>query len=402
MDLKATTFTTTSTICVLLGVIALPLDTTAYWTGSSGVALLSTKGRSSSSVISRGVSNSRSGARGGLGGKPAARATWSMTAGTSKRARRTQNAQGNLFVDESCIDCDTCRWMQGDTFFSVDGKSAVARQPETEEEKRGAYRAMFACPTNSIRLETADPAAKAALNDFPYPVAPELFSGIFHTGFHAEESFGCSPWLVQRTGGNVLMDSPRFTASLAGAIEKMGGVSWMVLSHIDDVGDHERWKKRFPEMRRVMHKADVQSQGDTGNVEVQLDSDTADGSIDGFEFWDLAEDLRVLHTPGHSMGSITLLYRPSSSGNDGTEWDGAVAFTGDHVGLSGRTGALTGFSRYGYDLNLQSKSMELLARPDIPFRWILPGHGRKIRFTSDQERMSQIKIAATKVKDRRD
>ena len=36
------------------------------------------------------------------------------------------------------------------------------------------------------------------------------------------------------------MDSPRFTASLAGAIEKMGGVSWMVLSHIDDVGDHER------------------------------------------------------------------------------------------------------------------------------------------------------------------
>ena len=25
--------------------------------------------------------------------------------------------------------------------------------------------------------------------------------------------------------------------------------------------------------------------------------------------------------------------------------------------------------RYGYDLNLQSKSMELLARPDIPFRY---------------------------------
>lgn len=38
----------------------------------------------------------------------------------------------NLFVDETCIDCDTCRWMQGDTFVHKDGKSAVARQPETE------------------------------------------------------------------------------------------------------------------------------------------------------------------------------------------------------------------------------------------------------------------------------
>lgn len=35
-------------------------------------------------------------------------------------------------MDESCIDCDTCRWMQGDTFVSVEGKSAVVRQPKTE------------------------------------------------------------------------------------------------------------------------------------------------------------------------------------------------------------------------------------------------------------------------------
>ncbi len=38
----------------------------------------------------------------------------------------------NLFVDETCIDCDTCRWMQGDVFVHAGGKSAVARQPETE------------------------------------------------------------------------------------------------------------------------------------------------------------------------------------------------------------------------------------------------------------------------------
>lgn len=38
-----------------------------------------------------------------------------------------------------------------------------------------------------------------------------------------------------------MVDSPRFNPSLAEALEKKGGVSSMVLSHIDDVGDHERF-----------------------------------------------------------------------------------------------------------------------------------------------------------------
>lgn len=45
------------------------------------------------------------------------------------------NRRRNLFVDETCINCDTCRWMQGDTFVHEDGKSAVARQPETEVQQ---------------------------------------------------------------------------------------------------------------------------------------------------------------------------------------------------------------------------------------------------------------------------
>src|SRR5205807_1309544 len=30
--------------------------------------------------------------------------------------RRPENAAGDLFVDSSCIDCDTCRWMAPATF----------------------------------------------------------------------------------------------------------------------------------------------------------------------------------------------------------------------------------------------------------------------------------------------
>lgn len=84
--------------------------------------------------------------------------------------------------------------------------------------------------------------------------------------------------------------------------------------------------------------------------------------------------LQAVHTPGHSRGSITLLYsnnskndvddvnnvsssgggsnskindkhdRTSSPEEDSGEDEG-IAFTGDHLALSGHTGALTGFPR---------------------------------------------------------
>lgn len=47
-------------------------------------------------------------------------------------------SDSNLFVDESCIDCDTCRWMQGTTFASEGGKSAVIHQPETGVQYRSS------------------------------------------------------------------------------------------------------------------------------------------------------------------------------------------------------------------------------------------------------------------------
>lgn len=31
--------------------------------------------------------------------------------------RRTQNVEGDIFVDNTCIDCDTCRWMVPVRFF---------------------------------------------------------------------------------------------------------------------------------------------------------------------------------------------------------------------------------------------------------------------------------------------
>jgi ferredoxin len=57
------------------------------------------------------------------------------TRALSMAERRTANAAGNLFVDESCIDCDTCRWMCPSVYRKDGFKSAVYKQPVSDPEK---------------------------------------------------------------------------------------------------------------------------------------------------------------------------------------------------------------------------------------------------------------------------
>jgi hypothetical protein len=47
------------------------------------------------------------------------------SSGGHAKRRREANAAGNLFVDESCIDCDTCRWMAPSTYGRANGRSFV-------------------------------------------------------------------------------------------------------------------------------------------------------------------------------------------------------------------------------------------------------------------------------------
>lgn len=125
---------------------------------------------------------------------------------------RAQNAPGNLFVDESCIDCDVCRWMCPSVFSRVGVKSAVHTQPQNEDEKLSAYAAMIACPVGSIRTYSPDPFVKQALDVFPAEIDARRLPGVFHAGYHSEDSFGATPYFITREGGNVMIDSPRFNS----------------------------------------------------------------------------------------------------------------------------------------------------------------------------------------------
>jgi ferredoxin len=121
------------------------------------------------------------------------------------RRRLSANAAGDFFVDESCIDCDACRWIAAATFDEADGRSRVHRQPATPEEVRRAELALIACPTGSIGV-TQHHDLGAAARAFPVPVDTD----VHHCGFHAESSFGAASWLIVRPDGHVLDDSPRF------------------------------------------------------------------------------------------------------------------------------------------------------------------------------------------------
>lgn len=54
-----------------------------------------------------------------------------------------------------------------------------------------------------------------------------------------------------------MVDVPRWQPQLAEALRQLGGVAWIVLSHRDDVADHEAWAAAFPGCQRVIHRAEA-------------------------------------------------------------------------------------------------------------------------------------------------
>lgn len=248
-------------------------------------------------------------------------------------------------------------------------------------------RALVACPTGSIRLAQGvrEPLVRdAARSTFPLPVHALLVPNVYYLGYHSEASFGATPYLLAVPAGNtmqmnVMIDSPRFNSKLADRIEALGGLQMLLLTHMDDVADHNRWKARFPGLVRVMHHSDVRGPDEWPHIDMR----GVERQLRGEGPWELAPGITAVHTPGHSYGSICFLAAASIVGSDE-----GVLFTGDHLAFAGSLGRLDGFARYGNDVHLQAASIAKLA--DLPFSWVLPGHGRRWHFASAAERHSGI------------
>ena len=273
-----------------------------------------------------------------------------------RRDRRPENVAGDLYVDASCIDCDTCRWMAPQVFQRVGDRSAVVSQPDHEIDRLQALQALLSCPTGSIRTVAPPTDITAAQASLPIPLAV----GVYHCGYHARSSFGAASYLIQRPDGNVLVDSPRFTKPLVDRLERLGGVRYLYLTHRDDVADHQKFHDHF-HCDRLLHEADITA--DTRAIEQPLS---------GSEPIALAPDLLIVPVPGHTSGHTVLLYADR------------FLFTGDHLCWSASQQQLIGFRNHcWYSWPEQIRSMAKLQ--SYSFEWILPGHGQ--RFTTDSDTM---------------
>jgi len=256
------------------------------------------------------------------------------------------NVPGDFFVDSSCIDCDACRIFAPSVFHDAGGQSAVFHQPDTEDELLAAQRALISCPTASIGSAKHD--MRAAVASLPELVADD----VYRCGYTSESSFGAISYYLG--DHKTLVDSPRFAMPLVKNIEKLGGVARLLLTHQDDVADHEKFHQHFG-CERVLHRDDVRSR--TAGVERQP------GGIGPVE---IDDGLVMIPTPGHTKGHAVFLYRDT------------FLFTGDHLAWSERRGHLYAFrSACWYSWSEQIASMKRLL--DYDFEWVLPGHGRPVQ-----------------------
>jgi glyoxylase-like metal-dependent hydrolase (beta-lactamase superfamily II)/ferredoxin len=264
------------------------------------------------------------------------------------KKRLSANAPGDFYVDSTCIDCDACRQIAPAVFSAFGGQSIVYRQPSDPGQLHRSLMALVTCPTASIGTVSRRDATPAVAA-FPCHVVDD----VYFCGFTAESSFGAWSYLIQRPrerGGNVLVDSPRFTLPLVRKLEALGGIKAMFLTHRDDIADHAKFAAHFA-CPRIMH---TQEGAHSLGVEHPLAGDDAI-VIDS--------ELTAIPTPGHTRGHTVLLYR------------NRILFTGDHLAWDPDEQTLVAFRDVcWYSWEEQIRSMTNL--PAYSFEWVLPGHGR--------------------------
>jgi glyoxylase-like metal-dependent hydrolase (beta-lactamase superfamily II)/ferredoxin len=273
-----------------------------------------------------------------------------------EKKRLDSNITGNFFVDATCINCDTCRQLAPANFEEVGNFSAVTRQPSSERQVRQAYQALLACPVGSIGTEHSDKSqVKEALESFPVQLEGE----VSYCGFNSEKSFGANSFFIEHPDGNWLIDSPRYLPHLIKAFEHKGGITYIFLTHKDDVADADKYAAHFG-AKRMIHRADVEAAPD------------AEWVIEGAESIQVMPQFLIIPVPGHTAGSMALLYK------------NRFLFTGDHLWWDSAQKMLGAPTQLVWRRHVLVDSIHKLL--DYPFEWVLAGHGDRTRLPADEMR----------------
>ncbi|TKS60612.1 MAG: MBL fold metallo-hydrolase [Nitrospira sp.] len=270
--------------------------------------------------------------------------------------RLDSNVPGNFYVDATCINCDTCRQLAPKSFEEIGEFSAVSRQPQSDDQVHQAYQALLACPVGSIGTEQSEKLRlKDAMASFPL----HLEDGVYYCGFNSEKSFGANSFFIEHPSGNWLVDSPRYIKHLIDAFEQRGGITYIFLTHEDDVADADKYAMHFG-AKRIIHRADADAVPD------------AEWIVDESGSIYLADGFQAIPVPGHTPGSMALHYKEK------------FLFTGDHLWWNPHMQSLGAPQRLVWRAKVLVASLEKLL--SYRFEWVLAGHGDRVKLSAEEMR----------------
>lgn len=269
----------------------------------------------------------------------------------NEKKRVAENVPGDFIIDSTCIDCDACRQISPTVFGQAAETSYVSEQPGGPEDRRSAIHALLSCPAGSIGC-LGDDDVKARMANFPLLIE----GSVYYCGFNSPKSFGGNSYFIRHPEGNWLIDAPKLITPIVRRLEELGGVTFIFLTHRDDVADASQFAEHF-QAKRIIDRRELDSQPD---AEIVLDGD------DPKPF---SKDFTFIPTPSHSEGHCCLLFAER------------FLFTGDHLYWNRDLQQLDAFCDYcWYSWEVQKKSMGKLTQ--FSFEWILPGHGQRVRLPS--------------------
>ncbi|MYU51698.1 MBL fold metallo-hydrolase [Streptomyces sp. SID7805] len=262
--------------------------------------------------------------------------------------------ESGWYVDDRCTNCDVARQLAPDLIGEVDGRSEVLRQPRGEVEARQLYAAAFACHTRSIRhtARRLDP----ALDPFPLP----LDDTVSLCGQNSTHTAGANSYLVRRPSGNLmLVDTPRWSPSLAARYGALGSVTDVLLTHRDHAAHGRRYADHFG-ARLWIHEGDLDAAPD------------ADRVMRGTGAVEIGEGMLAYPLPGHTRGSVLYIA------------DERYCFSGDSFYWSRSTGAVEVAESVTW-YSIQELAASLARTADqLRFEWLLPGHGDRKHLPAQQ------------------
>jgi glyoxylase-like metal-dependent hydrolase (beta-lactamase superfamily II) len=254
-------------------------------------------------------------------------------------------------VDQRCTNCDVARQIAPGLIAEVDGRSAVVRQPRTDEDEKALHAAAFACHTRSIRLGRGLP--DAALD--PFPLA--LDEHVLLCGHNSPQTAAANSYLLRRPAGTMMIDTPRWSSALAAKYEELGPVTDVLLTHRDHAAHGRQYADRFG-ARLWIHEGDLDAAPD------------ADEVLRGTEPVEIADGVTAHPLPGHTEGSVLYLA------------DDRYCFSGDSVYWSRTTSDVEVVDTVTwYSITELAASLRRTA-PRVRFEWLLPGHGDRKRLTA--------------------